>query len=156
MKRLILAGLAILITCSGGAQKILYSSSGQEILLKNNNKVYYIKILTDSMTVRSGVVVYPDGRIKTSNGIAYAMSDGDCIKCNGQLIVFYQWLDIVNGIKTKRHIMRVWTVLKQPIQLKNGVYALPDGTVRLQSGSYVKLKNKDFLDGDGSGVVAME
>jgi hypothetical protein len=155
MKRGLLILVSVLITTAGDAQKALYSSMS-EALLKQSHKVWYIRTLTDSMTVKNGVVVYADGRIKDRNGIIYPMADGDCIKCKDELIVFYQWIIDINGIKTKKHMMRVWSVIDKPVTLQNGTYAMPDGTIRLLSGAYIKLKNKDFMGFNGSGVIALE
>jgi hypothetical protein len=156
MKNLTLVFFALLTASAGYAQQISYNTSMQESLLKKSNKIYYIRTLTDSMPVQKGAMVYADGRIKDANGRIYSTSNGDCIKYNGSMLVFYSYTKDADGIKTIKHFVRVWSVLNQPVTLQNGIYANPNGKVRLQSGSYIKMKNKDFLGGDGSAVIALK
>jgi hypothetical protein len=156
MKRFLLILLALVITGSGDAQQMLYNASMQEALLKRNHKVWYIQTLSDSMEMKNGAVVYADGSIRDGTGKVYTMADGDCIKFNGKLVIFYEWIKTIDGIKTTRHIVRVWSILTQPITLQNGIYAMPGGTLKLTTGGYIKMKNKDFMGFDGNGVMALK
>lgn len=151
MRVCILMCLALLFTSVGEAQDMLYSSAMQEALFKKSNKVWYIRTLADSLAVDKGFVVYADGKVKAADGSIYTMADGDCIKFKGDLVVCYQWWNKNgNGVKIKQRAIRVWSVLNKPLLMHNGIYAMPNGTLKMQSGQYVTMKNNDFMGSDGN------
>lgn len=109
------------------------------------------------MIIDSTTVIYADGRVKEGNGIIYHMSGGDCVKVKKQLVVCYQWVaKNPEGVKEKKRCVRVWSVLNKPLLLKNGVYAMPDGSVKLPSGERVTMKNNDFMGSDGNLATAFK
>jgi hypothetical protein len=154
MKKIILLFCAVVIAGSANSQAITSKTSMQEGITKRDNKVWYIKSLVDSMVLDNGVVVYADGTIKTPEHKTYTLSTGDCINFQGVLIGMNQRKNVVDGIIVKNHSMWVWSILNKPILLKNGEYAMPDGTLRLADGKFVQLKNKDFVDFDGNIATA--
>ena len=156
MKGMILIGLLLFSACTSYAQPMLYSNTVREALMRQHNKMYYITSLTDSVTVSNGVVIYADGSIRDATGKVYMMADGDCVKFNGKLVIFYEWIKTVDGIKTKRHCVRVWSILTKPVKLQNGTIAMPDGTLKLTTGNEVKMLNKDFMGFEGTETSALQ
>jgi hypothetical protein len=149
MKKTIVLICAVIITGAGHAQSITRRTSMQEGITKRDNKVWYVKSLLDSMVLENGVVVYSDGTLRTTDHKTYVMSNGDCINFQGQLIGLNQRKNVVDGVIIKNHTMWVWSILNKPILLKNGDYAMPDGTLKLTNGKYVQLQNADFVSFDG-------
>ena len=155
MKKSLLILFALLTTGTNYAQPALYNTSLNEALLKKGKTVWYIRTVKDSVVIPGGTVVYSNGKLQTANGIVYNMSDGDCIKFKGMLVVCYLWCSkTIDGVKERQHIVRVWSILNQPITLQNGDYAKPNGTIKLPSGSTVTMKSNDFMNTTDNMITA--
>jgi len=155
MKKLFLIFFALSTASLVDAQQITCNSSMQESLLKRSNKIYYIRTLTDSITIQKGSVVYANGKIKDAAGRTYITSDGDCIKYNGSMLMFYHTVKTVDGIKIKKSFVMIWSVLNEPVTLQNGIYATPDGKLKMLTGLCIKMKDKDFYGLNASGIMAL-
>jgi len=150
MKKITLFVCAFIISstafCQQASQKTI-----KEGVLKKDGKMWYIKALTGPMTLDNGYTVNPDGTLKSYNGKVNKFNDGDCVNFKGSKTKLFHNMDEKRGeIVMNNNTMWVWSVLDRPLRLSNGSYIMPDGTLKLTSGKYQPLKDKDFVDFDGN------
>ncbi len=159
MKKLTIFLCAIMITTVAFAQKSGKQTSAKaskhvdmkEGVLKKDGKIWYIRKMTGDMNLDNGVKASTDGTVKLAGGKTFTLSESDCVNFKGEMVGLNQKLTTVDGIVTKQNgIMWVWSVLSKPLLLKNNTYATPDGTIRQTNGSFVKMKDKEFVDMDGN------
>jgi hypothetical protein len=159
MKKLIIFFSAIMITTVAFAQKSGKSTSDKgpkqmdlkEGVLIKDGKTWYIRKMTGDMNLDNGVKASIDGTIKLAGGKTFTLNNSDCVNFQGEMVGLNQKLTTVDGIVTKQNgTMWVWSVLSRPLLLKNGTYANADGSIRETNGSFVKLKDKEFVDMDGN------
>jgi len=120
-------------------------------VLNKDGKIWYIKQLTGAMSLHNGVEAETTGSVKLANGKTINLNDGDCINFDGVLIGLNQKNTTVDGLVMKRNgTMWVWSILDHPLELKNGTYAMPDGTLKTKEGKYIKIADKEFVDMEGT------
>jgi hypothetical protein len=150
MKQLTLLAAAIIISAAAFCQSSQLKTI-KEGVMKKDGKMWYIKALTGPMTLENGIIVNTDGTLKNYNNKINKLADGECINFKGDKTKLSHKMDVKGAeIVMNNNSMWVWSVLQKPIHLSNGTYIMPDGTLKLQSGSYQDLKDKDFVDFDGN------
>lgn len=122
----------------------------QDGVMNKDGKIWYIKSLTETMSLDNGVLAMTDGTIKV-NGKPITLHEGDCVNFHGQMIGLNQKYSTVDGLVMRKNgTMWVWSILNRPIKFTNGTYALPDGSIKMTDNKYVFLKDKEFVDMDGN------
>ena len=153
MKRIIPVICAVIISSAASTQTV-HKTSMKEGVMKKNGKMWFIQILPDSMILDNGTVVYINGSLKSTDNKHYTLAEGDKIDFEGAIQAYDQKIDDERGmIVMNNHIMWVWSVLDKPLLLSHGKYAMPDGTIKLTTGKFVKLKNDSFVDKDGNAAA---
>jgi hypothetical protein len=159
MKTILLLACAVAISNAVIAQDPLsradlppaHKTAMKEGLMKLEGRMWYIKKLPDSMKLDNDIVVYTNGKYATTDGKVFRLPDRGRIDFEGAVEDMDQKIDEINGmIVMKNGYMWVWTLLDKPMPLQNGEYMMPDGTLRLHAGKYVKMKEKTFVDFDGN------
>jgi hypothetical protein len=158
MKKITIFFSAIMITTAVFAQttskqktdKTAQQTPMQDGVMNKDGKTWYIKSLTEAMSLDNGVVAMTDGTVKV-NGKAITLHEGDCVNFQGQMIGLNQKITTVDGLVMRKNgTMWVWSILNRPIKCKNGTYAMPDGTIKMTNGKYVGMKDNEFIDLDGN------
>jgi hypothetical protein len=158
MKKLTIIFSAIIIATAVFAQqapeqkpdKAMKQTPMEDGVMNKDGKTWYIKSLTEAMSLDNGVVAMTDGTVKV-NGKAITLHEGDCVNFQGEMIGLNQKITTVDGLVMRKNgTMWVWSILNRPIKFKNGTYALPDGTIKMTNGKYVDIKDKQFIDMDGN------
>lgn len=151
MKKITLLVVAIIIGGAAFCQQVTQVNTAKEGVLKKDGKMWYIKALTGPMTLENGIIVNTDGTLKSYNNKINKLAEGECINFKGDKSKLSHKMDEKGAeIVMNNNTMWVWSVLQKPILLSNGTYIMPDGTLKLQSGKYQALKDKDFVDFDGN------
>ncbi len=151
MKAIILFACAVAISSTAIARDPVHQTNMKEGLMKLEGRMWYIKAFTDSMKLDNDMVVYPSGKYRTTDGKTFMLKDRGRIDFEGAVEDMDQKIDETRGmIVMKNGFVWIWTLLEKPMHMKNGDYIMPDGTLRLHAGKYVKMKDKTFVDFDGN------
>ncbi len=151
MKKITLFVCAFIISSAAFCQQATQLNTIKEGILKKDGKMWYIKALTGPMTLDNGYTVNTDGTLKSYNGKVNKFADNQCVNFKGKQTKLFHKMDVKRGeIVMNNNTMWVWSVLDRPLRLSNGSYIMPDGTLKLTSGKYQDLKDKDFVDFSGN------
>ncbi len=151
MKAIILFACAVAISSTAIAQDPVHQTNMKEGLMKLEGRMWYIKAFTDSMKLDNDMVVYPSGKYRTTDGKTFMLKDADGLTLKAPWKTWTRKLMKPCGmIVMKNGFVWIWTLLEKPMHMKNGDYIMPDGTLRLHAGKYVKMKDKTFVDFDGN------
>jgi hypothetical protein len=147
MKTIIIFLCTAIISSAAISQQVTHMAAMKEGVVMKNGKMWYIKALTGPMTLDNGVVVSTDGTLKDYRGKTTRLAQGKHVDFAGS----FHKIDPNRGlIEMDHNTVWVWSVLDKPIHLSNGSYVMPDGTIKLTSGKYQALKDKEFVDFDGN------
>ena len=87
MKKLGLLVLTILF--SSGVLMAQEKAVDSDYCILLNEKVYHyqkdgVTMLTEDLTLKNGIIVHPDGKLKLKNGKSAKLEDGECIGMSGK------------------------------------------------------------------------
>ena len=140
---ILLCAIAILATNAFG-QNSTIKSNVKEGVMKKAGKVWVVKPMQEQEVMSNGLLVKPNGIVKTAQGKTITLNNGDCIGVEGKVVGLNQ-KDVTSALIRNG---KMWVVVKleEPLALSDGSFILPDGVVKKNGNTLTVLKNNEIVD----------